>query len=268
MSGKVLYAKPARMPATNPPVITITKTSAEPTASRGCGAGAPRPRGRSGATAATSRSTASRRRSANASARCAVRRNCDTRGSSTRPLCTMYQPSAPCSAAEHEDRRRACARSRAECAAREQPQRTAPGTRRRSARPSSRCEYSHQKMPLNSASDMPWLTERYSGVAWYLANAACQSASDSGGSVPDDGLPFGDRQARMRETGHAADDDHREHQRAAREEPRGHDARARAGPIVERNGTGADDRRGTCHADNYPTRLLEGLGGAKYNAFR
>ena len=32
----------------------------------------------------------------NASARCAVSRNCDTRGSSTSPLFTMYQPSAPC----------------------------------------------------------------------------------------------------------------------------------------------------------------------------
>ena len=32
-----------------------------------------------------------------ASARCAVSRNCDTRGSSTSPLWTMYQPIAPCS---------------------------------------------------------------------------------------------------------------------------------------------------------------------------
>ena len=34
----------------------------------------------------------------NASPRCAVSRNCDTRGSSTSPLFTMYQPSAPCAA--------------------------------------------------------------------------------------------------------------------------------------------------------------------------
>ena len=31
---------------------------------------------------------------------------------------------------------------------------------------------------------MPLFTCWYSGVAWYLANAACQSASESGGSVP------------------------------------------------------------------------------------
>src|SRR5215216_7120961 len=39
-------------------------------------------------------------------------------------------------------------------------------------------------MPLNAASDIPWLTSVYSGVARYFAKAACQSASDSGGTVP------------------------------------------------------------------------------------
>ena len=34
----------------------------------------------------------------NARARCAVSRNCETRGSSVSPLFTMYQPIAPCSA--------------------------------------------------------------------------------------------------------------------------------------------------------------------------
>src|SRR5690349_16619368 len=51
-------------------------------------------------------------------------------------------------------------------------------------RPRSRCAYSHQKMPLTSAGDRPRLTSWYPGVAWYWANAACQSAAESGGSVP------------------------------------------------------------------------------------
>ena len=44
--------------------------------------------------------------------------------------------------------------------------------------------YSHQKMPLNSSSDIPRLTFRYSGVDWYFVNMSCQAASPSGGSVP------------------------------------------------------------------------------------
>src|SRR4030095_5874465 len=52
------------------------------------------------------------------------------------------------------------------------------------ARPSSRWKYSHQKIPLNSASVMPRLTCRYSGVAWYFSNAACHCVSSRGGSVP------------------------------------------------------------------------------------
>ena len=51
---------------------------------------------RAAGTTATAPPRTSRRRSANARPRCAVSRNCDTRGSSTSPLCTMYQPSAPC----------------------------------------------------------------------------------------------------------------------------------------------------------------------------
>ena len=33
-------------------------------------------------------------------------------------------------------------------------------------RPSSRCAYSNRKMRLNSASDIPRFTSRYSGEAW------------------------------------------------------------------------------------------------------
>ena len=97
MSGKVLYAKPARMPATNPPESAIAKTSAATpiaqartdrcdaevsVAGRGCTSESP------------TQSIAAK--IASARPRCAVSRNCDTRGLSTSPLCTMYQPIAPC----------------------------------------------------------------------------------------------------------------------------------------------------------------------------
>src|SRR5262249_37340971 len=51
-------------------------------------------------------------------------------------------------------------------------------------RPSSRWLYSHQKMPLNSASDMRWFTCLNSGVAWYLAKVSLHCASESGGKAP------------------------------------------------------------------------------------
>ena len=159
------------MPATKPPVSTITKTSAT-------SANAQRRAARCAATCsrralrirrARARPRTSPRRSRARAPRCAVSRNCDTRGSSTRPLCTMYQPIAPCSAAQHEDAGELATRSRGGiCAARGEPERAARGTRRRSARPSSRWTYSHQKMPLNSASVIPWLTWRYSGVSLVL----------------------------------------------------------------------------------------------------
>src|SRR5262245_17407265 len=38
-------------------------------------------------------------------------------------------------------------------------------------------------MSLNSWSDISWLTSLYSGVARYFSNKACQSLSDSGGTV-------------------------------------------------------------------------------------
>jgi hypothetical protein len=52
------------------------------------------------------------------------------------------------------------------------------------SRPSNRWKYSHQKMPLNSPTDMPLLTCWYSGVARYLAKASSHCASVNGGSVP------------------------------------------------------------------------------------
>src|SRR5689334_8565303 len=63
---------------------------------------------------------------------------------------------------------------------------TTSGTRNTTpiARPSSRWAYSHQKIGLNSESVIAWLTCLNSGVCRYFANAACQSASLIGGSVP------------------------------------------------------------------------------------
>ena len=89
-----------------------------------------------------------------ASPRWAVRRKCETRGSSTSPLCTMYQPIAPCSAPSAKMPksfganpggilRRAMNHSKGS-------RNTAP-----IARPSSRWKYSHQKMPLNASRVMP-----------------------------------------------------------------------------------------------------------------
>ena len=67
--------------------------------------------------------------------------------------------------AEHEDAGELGSRSPAELRGARETTGTAPGTRRRSARPSKRWTYSHQKMRLNSASVIPRLTCWYSGVA-------------------------------------------------------------------------------------------------------
>ena len=69
---------------------------------------------------------------------------------------------------------------------------------------------------------MPVLTCRYSGVCWYFANVSCHCASDSGGSVPTIGCHSTIDRPECVSRVDAADDDHREHQRAADEEPRGH----------------------------------------------
>src|SRR5215471_12442862 len=39
-------------------------------------------------------------------------------------------------------------------------------------------------MPLNSAKVIPEWTAWYSGICWYLANSAAQSAAESGGMMP------------------------------------------------------------------------------------
>ena len=87
---------------------------------------------------------------------------------------------------------------------------------------------------LNSASVIAWLTSRNSGVAWYLANASSQSAPLERRQRADDRLPLGDRQARVREARDAADDDHREHQRAADERASATSARCDAAPMPRR----------------------------------
>src|SRR5579863_5031511 len=44
--------------------------------------------------------------------------------------------------------------------------------------------YSHRKIVLKSARLIPALSSLYCGVCWYLANSACQSAAESGGTMP------------------------------------------------------------------------------------
>ena len=176
----------------------------------------------------------------NASVRCAVRRNCETRGSSTSPLLHHVPAERALQAAEREDAGELPPVASTVCAAASQT--TTSGTRNATpiSRPSRRCAYSHQKMRLNASSVIPLFTCRYSGVCRYLSNATCQSASESGGSVADDRLPLGDRQARVREARDAADDDDREHERAAGEQPCGDCALRRRGrqpaPAVRRDG--------------------------------
>ena len=119
-----------------------------------------------------------------ASPRCAVRRSCDTRGSSTRPLCTMYQPSAPCSPPSTKYREQPWRVSRRNPAARREPhQRNEENDADRTA------EQAMEIFPPENALERirgscPLLTCAYSGVAWYFANASFQSAADSGGKVP------------------------------------------------------------------------------------
>src|SRR5205809_622440 len=95
----------------------------------------------------------------------------------------MYQPNAPCAAPNAKipnnftasaDEMRLDATNQTSGA-----KNTTPITR-----PSSRCRYSHQKMPLNSASVIALLICRYSGVSLYFANVCSHCASDSGGIAP------------------------------------------------------------------------------------
>src|SRR6202035_5715972 len=44
--------------------------------------------------------------------------------------------------------------------------------------------YSHRKIVLKSPRLMPALSSRYCEVCRYLANSVCQSAADSGGTIP------------------------------------------------------------------------------------
>ena len=158
--------------------------------------------------AATAPSRASRRRSA---ARGPGARSAGTATRADRRpgrSCTMYQPSAPCSPPSTKMRDEPGA-SRAECARRasepqERQQEDDADQRGRAAG----ATYSHQKMPLNSSSVMPWLTcgTRASPGTWRRPPAIRRV--DQRRHRADDRLPFGDRQARVREARDAADDDH------------------------------------------------------------
>src|SRR5436190_10637697 len=118
-----------------------------------------------------------------ASPRCVARRTELTRGSSTSPLFTMNQPTAAWTAPSAKipasgqvslrgTRRRAMNQTKGR-------KNTTPMTR-----PSNRCAYSHQKIPLNPSSVMSWLRSRYSGVSRYFANASSHCESFSGGTAP------------------------------------------------------------------------------------
>src|SRR6267154_1726200 len=115
--------------------------------------------------------------------RWAVSRYCDTRGSSTRPDCTMYHPSAPCAAPRaripasfHASARGILRRNANHRSGRKK---TAPVSL-----PRSRWTYSHQKMLLKPPRLMPGLTSRYSGVCLYFPKVSCHPASSRGGSAP------------------------------------------------------------------------------------
>ena len=115
--------------------------------------------------------------------KCAVNRYCDTRGSSTRPDFTMYQPIAPCRPPSTNMPASFSASGRS---MRLRHQNQSSGRRNTTPimRPSSRWKYSHQKMPLNASRLIPWLTFRYSGVSLYLSKASSHWASFTGGRVP------------------------------------------------------------------------------------
>ena len=98
----------------------------------------------------------------------------------------MYQPNAPCRPPS-ANTPASFQPSRAPMRPRHQNQRSGTRNTIPIARPSRRWQYSNQKMLLNSASDMPLLTSRYSGVCRYFSNTVCQSASESGGTVPTSG---------------------------------------------------------------------------------
>ena len=81
---------------------------------------------------------------ASASSRCADRRKWLTSVRCSRPDMTMYQPSAPCSAAEHEQRRPASSHSPWGSRASARTRRAPTKNTRPISRPSRRCTHSHQ----------------------------------------------------------------------------------------------------------------------------
>src|SRR5438105_2329165 len=121
-----------------------------------------------------------------ASPRCAASLTELTRGSSTRPLFTMDQPSAPWSppsakmpASFHASAGGSARRHRKYTNGN---RKTAP-----TIRPSSRWKYSHQKIALKPSSVMSWLLRRNSGVRRYFANVSSHCAASSGGTAPTSG---------------------------------------------------------------------------------
>src|SRR6266516_2743817 len=115
--------------------------------------------------------------------RWAVRRYCDTRGLSTRPDCTMYQPSAPCNAPSPNITANFHVSARA-ILPRSANHRSGSRNAAPISLPRSRWTYSHQKMPLKPSRFIPGLTSRYSGVCLYFPKVSCHPTSSSGGRAP------------------------------------------------------------------------------------
>ena len=150
----------------------------------------------------------------------------------------MNQPIAPCSAAEHEQRRPAASRSPSGFARFTANQATPTKKTRPMTRPSRRWTHSQKKMVLKPASVMPAgpATSRYCGVCLVQRRTPCPVGVSQRRDRAGDRLPLGDRQAAFGQAGDAADHDHREYQRRR---PRTADWRSRADAVRSGAGTGA-----------------------------
>ena len=156
----------------------------------------------------------------NARPRCAASRTELTRGSSTRPLFTMYQPSAPCSppSAKIPASFHASGRSMRPRAANIQERQQEDRAH----------DASQQPMEILPPEDALEARERHVVVAQaefgrqaVLGERLVPLRVVERRQRAHDGLPLDDRESGMREARHAAHHDHREHERAAGEQPGG-----------------------------------------------
>ena len=220
ISGKVLYAKPARMPATNPPESAITKTSAATPIAQArtdrCGAERQR-----GAARMHEREPDPEHRREDREREAEMRGEPELRHARIvdEPALHHVPAHRALQAAQHEDAEELPRIARRNVAAREEP------------------EQRHEEDDADQAPEQPVevlppedaleLGERHAlvhllvlGRQLVLLERLLPLGLGQRRQRADDRLPLDDRQARMREARDAADDDHREHQRAAHEQPR------------------------------------------------